>query len=109
MRASEALQAARALIEDPARWCSGGFSHGDAHCAVGAYNRVRTGVANVSGEPNDFGRWLLSQAAYVMDDSLLMSPIWVNDQLGHAAVLQMYDVATSMALSDEAGSRRGCR
>jgi hypothetical protein len=101
VRASEALQAARATIEDPQHWCAGMFMAGRARCALGAYNEVRTGIANKSVASNDWGRWLLDEAAYVVNG--LWSPVSVNDELGHAAVLEMFDIATSMALSDEAG------
>jgi hypothetical protein len=107
VRASEALQAARGLIEDPQRWCAGTRyipAVLDQHCALGALYRVATGspFRQADADVADY----LNAAAEVIDPlggSFSVPSTWLNDTRGHGAVMKAFDVATSMALSDEAG------
>jgi hypothetical protein len=110
VRASEALQAARARIEDPRRWCQHAYAALDRmgdkalsyttgnpaarFCAVGA-------LLHHTGPDYGYARDYLNDAATALheNESGIAS---VNDRLGHAAVIEAYDVAISMALSDEA-------
>jgi hypothetical protein len=99
----EILKAARALIEDPERWTqheyavkgdgSGTFSLDvDARqwCATGALQRVLAG--QIASETEAF--IILESAAQDLDVDGI---IGVNDELGHAAVMQMYNKAIEIA------------
>lgn len=109
MKASLALEHARAEIEDRRNWCRGvTFDQQGRCCAVGALGRVSS---NVSRGPDLFWRCdgYLSSAADLMlegvkrTDKDPLSPIpRVNDKLGHRATLHMFDLAISMARADEA-------
>jgi len=106
VKTSDALQAARARIEDPVHWKIGaGFDGGGACCSV---------TALVECWPYHYGTGVvaavtLDSAAVVIcgdrsEGSELRPAAWVNDYMGHAAALEMFDIdiAISMALSDEA-------
>jgi len=111
MRASEILMRARARIETPAQWAKGWFAwtrNGDrvtssdpravSWCAVGAMHTVgdRPEVRASDYLP---ARSLLDDAA----DALAgVDIVELNDAADHATVLEAYDIAASMALSDEA-------
>lgn len=104
------LQRARNLIADPKKWCQGGLTrlidgrlshsrdstrHGVAFCAIGAL--VVTDTEHSVGH-------LLDQAALDLFPKLreadgLRPAAMVNDDLGHAAVLRMYDRAIELAMS----------
>lgn len=96
MTEKEGLRQAKALIQDPSSWCQGSFgkdAHGHGvpanspnairHCALGAMIRVRG------------GSWIaLHRAAHQLFNT---TPSEVNDQLGHEAVMQMYDLAIELS------------
>ncbi len=105
MKPSEALQAARALIEDRGNWCKGALMIRtlDGHerrCAFGAANAVPGGMSFPACD------YLTRAAEAVVDDRYdpkKHNPVThINDECGHAAVMDLYDVAISAALSDEA-------
>lgn len=101
MTPKEALVAARQLIADPKNFCQGtyaldaggcaaGWSSDDAvaFCAVGAVYKVTR-----SWTPDD-ALDLLNKAAGAAFTSSLVN---VNDLLGHASVLKMFDLAIQAA------------
>ena len=100
MTPQEILIAARAKIADEANWCQENSavnshripvhptnSNACAWCALGALEATSPATANL--------RSLLYEAAYATHG--LRSVVDVNDTLGHAAVLQVYDVAIKIA------------
>jgi plasmid maintenance system killer protein len=94
----ERLRAGRARIADPADWCQRQLTDGRRYCAIGAlYADVpcltaadATPAENHLREPV---RVAFSQAA---DELFGLWPMHVNDDLGHAAVLQVYDRAITV-------------
>jgi hypothetical protein len=103
MTLQEILIAARAKIADPAHWCQRslavdsrripiGVKHSDA-CAWGALGAL--GALEATSEYISYARALLYDAAYATHG--MLSIVIVNDELGHAAVLQMYDYAIKLA------------
>jgi len=117
VKTSEVLLRARALIEDPRNWTVGVYrveKNGHLrHCAVGAHSVILGFPADMAlrtpGEHSETCGWehLLGAAAHVgmMDPfrTCGVEPETINDNFGHNAVLEMFDIAISMALSDEAG------
>lgn len=97
MKASEILQKARARIEDPCNWCQEELRIGRRRCALGAIGLP---------DARQIDSWLFSAARVVIGDRPMGNRFnevtFVNDVDGHAAVLEMYDIAISMAMSDEA-------
>ena len=102
MTTVEILRAARELISDPARWTRGKYGatatgnhvRGDdpqaiRWCAYGAIEKV---VGNSSWD----AEMILSEAAHPH------VVIHINDELGHAAVLDLYDRAIALAEQEEA-------
>lgn len=96
MTPADKLRAARALIEDPERWTTGVLARSAkgrsvspygraavAWCAFGAADRVRL------GSPHYLHRAVTTWSCNGLGD--------VNDRLGHAAVLQVYDRAIELA------------
>lgn len=99
----EQLRDARELLADPTRWTQGSYAR-DARgyralpeareaacwCALGALLRpaLEWDVTLV------WGHLLLRRAAKEIFDR---TPDWVNDVLGHADVLRMYDRAIELA------------
>lgn len=97
------LQAARDLIADKSRWCQGRYASDNitnktvsptdptaTHwCARGAVRRVTTKYANKCLE-------YLARAA-ATNTGNTHTTIEVNDQLGHAATLAMFDTAIQLA------------
>ena len=87
MTVLEVLKAARARIEDPARWCQYEmFGPGDACCAIGAVYDVSLNV-----RARDRARQRMDAAACRLFDGI--GAARVNDRYGHAAVLQVFDAA----------------
>lgn len=95
--AVENLQAARNLIADPEKWCQGKEQTDDGRvCAVRA---VWATGANLNAR-----RALDKAARQLYWHEEAGEPLWpavrVNDDLGHAAVLRMFDRAIELALND---------
>ncbi len=109
------LQAARALIEDPARWTQhttarardGARTSAQADnacrwCATGALVRIAAPPNRWPGIPRprvDVAVEILRRAA--LQTGAHMVPSEVNDELGHAATMEMYDRAVRIAASPE--------
>lgn len=109
MTAVEVLRKAKELIADPARWCQGKSAcdeHGVvrslkdqeavAFCAEGALGRISDDPWRYRLVP------LMCQAArelYCYDH------IYVNDQLGHGAVMKVFDRAIELAEEADALAR----
>lgn len=112
------LKEARSLIAVPETWCQGAsvmeIANGVfAHCALGALGEVTIGfygTINVGDARN--GRYYAAQAALdasaealygtKVDPDLLSPLVYVNDFLGHEAVLNVYDRAIALADGDDA-------
>lgn len=92
----ETLKAARALIADPKHWTRGTFAR-DANgepcasgaveavcfCALGALKRVAPSWTLVDA---------IQQHIYNLDrEALMLGVAGINDNLGHAAVLALFD------------------
>jgi hypothetical protein len=100
---AEILKAARARIADPKNWTQEHYARTDkgrpvgsneagavCWCAIGALN-AELG-ANASGEESAFKMlWNASGELF------RMGPHMVNDDLGHSAVLKIYDRAIELA------------
>lgn len=97
------LREARELISDPKRWTQGAFArnasgcktgilHADATCwcTAGALLKVSEGFKDEVGQANDF----LDVAACQISS---LGLVGVNDELGHSAVLRMFDAAIASA------------
>jgi hypothetical protein len=108
VKVSTALQRAQALIVSKRRWTTGEFAqdvaghsipvcHPEAvrFCAMGALWRT-TCIAGQVESPGEL--YMDSLAAEYGKDS----GSEVNDWDGHAAVMRLYDLAISAAMSDEA-------
>ena len=109
-KAADTLRAAKALIQDEARWVTGNYAVTDNGNAIGAYspNACRFcavgALANVSGmsprevelEDKFLPGVFLNRAAKELGR---WSPHVINDEWGHAKVMEMYDLAISMAES----------
>lgn len=104
MRVSEQLRAAKALIADPKNWTRGAFARSAFDnvigpetegackwCAVGALYKV----GDVHGRA---GNLLWDAAAKIGRGH----PALVNDELGHATVLRMFDLAIAKAEAPDA-------
>jgi hypothetical protein len=98
----EVLIRAKSLIEDPKHWAQNYYAYSaegtmtgvdseDAvsWCALGATFKMTNGEADLASE--------LLQAASVDLFSDGYDVISVNDELGHASVMQMYDKAIELA------------
>jgi hypothetical protein len=106
MKTSEILAMARALIANEKHWCqgsyaaraSGGFTdaldpEATQWCALGACIKVTGGME---------GRWNMARnALYAARRAGELSVVRVNDKLGHAAVMHLYDKAIEMAIAEE--------
>jgi len=105
MTTVEILEAARDLIANPARWTQGDFArdeggvgvnadNGDAvcWCAVGGVRKVAESIGELY-EPNI----LLDRASGELYPESESNVVWVNDRLGHDAVLRVYDRAIELA------------
>lgn len=97
------LREARALIADENRWCtevmatdmqgnSCAVYDGVKFCAIGALEKV--------SDDNEEATQFLCEAAMALFSR--PEPYEVNDTLGHAATMRMYDEAIRAADADEA-------
>lgn len=110
MLASEMLQRARKKIRLRRNWIQGMLSsdNNTKFCALGALSYVQDSLDDEICY--ELSRKYLFEAAKWewSTDRGMANPVNVNDGLwptkngGHKAVLLMYDIAISMALSDEA-------
>ena len=109
---ADKLRRAKALIEDPENWCQGIYARdakglalksrevatdGVAFCAIGALVRATQNrdVVWVDGKETK----KLWEAAKELFGH---APARVNDNLGHAAVMHMYERAIELAEQDNA-------
>lgn len=100
MKIKEVLIAGRKLIEDPARWTQGHLARdaegnktaminaGVRWCAAGAVCRVDNQFLDINACTNAWSA--LNEAARKLHKRPV---VWVNDELGHEAVLKVYDLA----------------
>lgn len=113
MNEVEILKAARSLIEDQNCWATGKLARDAAglgcdvysdsacqFCALGALERIQLMTHTWRGD----GFLYKSAIKLLIDRDVLgwrlsckASPAYVNDVLGHAAVMEMYDRAIEMA------------
>lgn len=98
----EVLRRARALIADPEHWCTGDWARDAA--LIGAHpkdaNACRwcaSGALMAASDQPDGAGWVLTAAAHSLYAAEVIA---VNDDLGHAAVLAMYDRAIALAESE---------
>lgn len=101
MASADILRAARARIEDPKNFCTGNYATDSKGRTVRptsrkaarwcAYGALRAEEAVIDGPESK----LLDTASIDLFDCV--SPATVNDKLGHAAVLQMFDAAIAAA------------
>lgn len=104
----ENLQAARNLIADPEKWCQGAAYMGAwtdiSYCAIGAvYSRThfKTKEALLAAlEALDEAAVEMLPSNVDPKSNDLCPAAWVNDNLGHTAVLRMFDRAIELALND---------
>lgn len=85
---------AKKRIEDPENWCRHNYGfEGGPMCARGAIFRGNTGVTRAAIMELDASAETLfgTPYSYEVND---------NDNLGHAAVMQMYDHAIARALNE---------
>lgn len=99
MKTSEVLIKAQELIRDPGKWCQGAFERDGAYCALGALGwRFRC----VDRIPNEGVVYEYLQP--IVD--ALVGRHWTvssyNDSHSHADVMDLFDIAISAAMSDEA-------
>lgn len=86
------LLRARELIADEKNWCQGYGSVGKRRCAVVAVYAMQT-------DPNSCqdAWWILNASATRLFGKTTIN---VNDTLGHAAVMRVYDEAIEMSLRE---------
>ena len=94
------LIAARAKIADKTNWCQENSAVNSHRIPVHPTNSnacawCALGALEAASPPHSYGSNLLYEAAYATHG--LRSVVEVNDALGHAAVLQMYDAAIKLA------------
>lgn len=98
MTTREILIAARALIADPARWCRGAFGQDDEDCILSIEELLGRGackwcalgaVYHVAGYRIEVGVAELNLASRYLFNK--KDATLVNDELGHDAVLRVYD------------------
>lgn len=105
MSIAEKLRTAKALIEDPARWCQGtaaksatGFlvdwDSPDAlqWCAYGAFRRAGADTAKEWG-------FMWAAASALMDR--YVGPSRLNDSTDHPTVMKMFDRAIELATKED--------
>jgi hypothetical protein len=86
------LIAAKKRIENSENWCRGAFELNGRMCALGALLMSKQNAIPV-----------LRRSA---KELFGLAAVQVNDYLGHAAVMQMYDLAISKALSQSPTSEK---
>lgn len=100
----DVLKAARELIADPARWqqgwfaadadgigCRGNSEGAVSFCALGAIEHITGGNVWIDDFTTPAEAALLDAAERLYPD--MSDPAAVNDELGHEAVLRVYDEA----------------
>lgn len=100
------LIAARKLIEDPANHCQRqltfycSLTGNTAYCALGAVNVVTEGDwrHEFFSTRQMSARVALDRAAHCLYE--LSEAVFVNNELGHAATLRMFDHAISTAIAE---------
>lgn len=92
------LIAAKKRIEDSDNWCQGAISTDDGRmCAYGALGM--TSIAACVQLLDDAAKALFPDVCERKRSALAPAP-WVNDTVGHAAVMAMYDHAIQRAISE---------
>lgn len=94
------LTEAKALIVNSDNWCQGEMerrhmftsSGGTQYCARGAIYKV-TRDDEDAYEAREVAERLLREAAKEIMNADLATPVIVNDELGHDAVMRMFDIA----------------
>lgn len=109
MSAVEVLKAAKELIADPARWCQESYAMDDTgvaevsdgaacrFCAVGARLRILASEDNTTQTWTATGVFLESSAHQKYGSGIT----YVNDHVGHEAVMKCYDRAIELAQEAE--------
>ena len=91
------LRDAKALIEDPSEWIQGqATDERGRHCAVGAlWFAAGFGEAELERDLLDsVAAQLFPESRNRVVGEMKISPLpWVNDNLGHEAVMQVFDKA----------------
>lgn len=116
MKASEALQKAKALIQSPERWIQGNYARDKegnavlttdpaacAFCARGALLKVYDCTQTDPTSEFKTAHAVLVTASNQVTPYLHSGVIYVNDYCGHAKALEMFDRAIVLALQHEAG------
>jgi len=103
------LQRARNLIADPDKWTGDCFKLGTHFCAVTEDLHAR----GIRSEPHSSENWNMTSPWLIMAATELFpgviagsdtrwERVWrVNDALGHAAVMRMYDRAIQLAMAGD--------
>lgn len=117
MLPSEILTKAKELIADPANWCQEGYSKdeigrvtatylGCQWCAMGALWRICdiTKTDRFHDHNKDGTIYLRKAAAEQATSHGIGDIAHINDHLGHAAVMVMYDRAIALAKESESQS-----
>lgn len=115
MKASEALQKAKALIQSPERWIQGNYARDKegnavlttdpaacAFCARGALLKAYDCSQTDPTREYKLADTILFQASCQILPHAT-GVVHVNDQYGHAKALEMFDRAIVLALQHEAG------
>lgn len=104
------LMRAKAVIENPANWCQGTVVDEKGRvCALGAlYYKVHDYPNTEWPQIEDDLKYLRVAATQEAQSRPhytrvpLGSPACVNDQMGHEAVIRMYDKAITLSMQQEA-------
>ena len=96
---------AKAMISDPDNWCQGRMEHGSKHCAAGALGCLDADVGcRVSIPPSLLAlskscRDVFPIASY-QASSTIECITYVNDCLGHEAILKCFDHAINQTIRE---------
>jgi hypothetical protein len=100
LNAADTLRAARRLIADPERWSQGSLDADGRFCAIGALAQVRSYSTTTARLWLDYAA---GQMGKELQDEPLFGPcdpsaaMWINDYVGHAAILECFDRAIRLA------------
>lgn len=102
MASADILRAARARISDPKKWTTGFFAKSAEGSFVAAQSNRAVcwcALGALLAEAKDSDQRYTGQFLFRASQDLFEEedPTMVNDALGHAAVLQMYDAAIAAA------------
>lgn len=122
MKTSDLLRLGKTQIQNPDKWTKKTFHDGDKHCAIGSIMHL-TGDSNcyqlvsmelLEAEPylDEASRIILNKRGIdwrhqrVYDEeghssSYSVPTPYVNDVLGHEAVMELYDIAIELAVAHE--------